>query len=138
MTLSIPDEFDNDVGQLTGYTTVKGGFVSYLNHSNAQVDGSAPSPETAEITIQLADKHVDIRSMITSDPDHGRPMSQMDLLHMMENAYHQSINLVSGSASGGTWKLTWQMPDYTHLYVLTTDYVIVQADSTHTTIARSG
>src|SRR5258706_11564414 len=109
MAASLPDEFSSSVGQLTDYTAIKGGFASWLKaNGTTQVNETAPSPETQYLTPELANKHVDIRSMITTDPDHGRPMSQMDLLHMMENAFHQSINSIGDAITGGTFLLTWQ------------------------------
>lgn len=138
MPASIPDEFSSPVGQLADYTALKGGFAAWLKkNGTTQVNEAAPSPETQYLTPELANKHVDIRSMITTDPDHGRPQRQMDLLHQMENAFHQSLALVSGTASGGHFNLTWEVPAHTATYLLTTDYVLVHAPTTMT-IARSG
>lgn len=135
MAATIPDDFNSPIGELSGYTGLKGGFASLVNLASAQVDRAAPSPETDNVRINFANRHVDIRSMITTDPDHGRPQRDMDLLHMMENGYHQSINLLSGTASGGTWKLTWEDTGPI-AYVLTSDYLSVHGSSTLHTIAR--
>lgn len=134
---TIPDEFDSDTGQLDGYTAIKSGRYILQTSAGVFVDQANPTNDTDRLTPSLANRHIDVRSFITTDPDHGRPVSQMDLLHMMENAYHQQIASIGDAPTGGTWTLTWEDTGFTE-YVLTDDYTTNHISSILHTVTRVG
>lgn len=110
MSLQTNDEFDDPLGQLDSYTALKGGFEVRLTSADTIVAQSTPTHDTTLLLPMMANRHIDIRSFIQADPNRNRQQSDLDTLHQMENAFHQSIS-VDVAPTSGTWKLFWEDTD---------------------------